>query len=313
MKKVILSVFSLFILIFYSQQLYSQTINKTYVEYIEKYAQLAQRQQSQYGIPASIILAQGLLESSAGKSWLALNANNHFGIKCSEWKGESVSYTDDKKNECFRKYGSVIDSYQDHSEFLKNRPRYASLFELSRTDYEGWAHGLKKAGYATDDTYAYKLISIIDTYELHKFDIEQNPNELIIANNKPLVQEKGTMGYVDPYMKHNIMRNNNVRYVLAVAGDTWGSIADEFNMSENRILKFNDVQPGAILQPGEKVYLQTKKRIAQKQYPLHEVKEGETMYLISQEYGILLRNLYDINRMSYNQGPRVGQVLKLRN
>jgi LysM repeat protein len=313
MKKVILSVFSLFILIFYCQQLYSQTINKTYVEYIEKYAQLAQKQQSQYGIPASIILAQGLLESSAGKSWLALNANNHFGIKCSEWKGESVSYTDDKKNECFRKYSSVIDSYQDHSEFIKNRPRYASLFGLSRTDYEGWAHGLKKAGYATDDTYAYKLISLIDNYELHKYDIEQNPNELIIENNKPLVQEKGSMGYVDPYLKHTIMKNNNVRYVVAVAGDTWGSIADEFNMNENRILKFNDVQPGAILQPGEKVYLQTKKRIAEKKYPLHEVKEGETMYLISQEYGILLRNLYDINGMSYNQGPRVGQVLKLRN
>lgn len=313
MKKVNVTSLIYFVLLFYSVNLYSQTLSQTYNDYIEKYAQLAQKQQSQYGIPASIILAQGLLESSAGKSWLALNANNHFGIKCAEWNGESVMHTDDKKNECFRKYGSVIDSYQDHSEFIKNRPRYASLFELNRTDYEGWAHGLKKAGYATDDTYAYKLISLIDNYGLHKYDIEQNRNEIITAENKPVIQQQGSMGYVNPYVKHTIMRNNKVRYVVAVAGDSWGSIADEFNMSEERILKFNDVQPGAILKPGEKVYLQTKKRLAQKQYPLHEVKEGETMYLISQEYAILLRNLYDINGMSYNQGPRVGQVIKLRN
>ncbi len=313
MKKVNFTIIIFIVLSFYSKSLFSQTLSKNYIDYIEQYAQTAQKQQSEYGIPASIILAQGLLESSAGKSWLAINANNHFGIKCSEWKGESVKYTDDKKDECFRKYGSVLESYQDHSEFIKNRPRYASLFELDRTDYEGWAHGLKKAGYATDATYAYKLISLIDNYGLHKYDNIQNRNEGLNAVIKPATKQQGTMGYVNPYSKHTVMRNNNVRYVVAVEGDTWGSIADEFNMNENRILKFNDVQPGAVLKPGEKVYLQTKKRIAQKQYPLHEVKEGETMNLISQEYAILLRNLYEINNMPLNQGPRVGQVLKLRN
>lgn len=300
-----------FTLMFCSVNIFSQTLSKSYIEYVEKYAQLAQKQQSQYGIPSSIILAQGLLESSAGTSWLALNANNHFGIKCAEWTGESVNYTDDNKNECFRKYANVIDSYQDHSEFIKNRSRYSSLFELNRTDYRNWAFGLKNAGYATDANYATKLISIIDNYSLHKYDIEQSQNEVITADSR-IVSQQGSMGSVDPFYKHQVNRNNKVRYVVAVAGDTWGSIADEFNMSEKRILKFNDVQPGMLLKPGVKVYLQTKKRIAAKQYPLHEVKEGETMYLISQEYGVLLRNLYDMNSMPYHLGPKVGQILKLR-
>ena len=311
MRKATIIILQLFILFITCSTLFSQTQNKTYIEYIDKYSQLAQKQQSQYGIPASIILAQGLLESSAGKSWLAINANNHFGIKCSDWKGESVTYTDDSKNECFRKYGNVIESFQDHSEFLKNRPRYASLFELNRTDYEAWAHGLKNAGYATDATYAFKLISLIDNYGLHKFDIEQSKSEIITSDQKP--KADGSMGYVDAFVKHKVNRNNGVRYVVAVAGDNWGSIADEFNMSENRILKFNDVQSGMQLLPGMRVYLQTKKRIASKEYPIHEVKEGQTMFLISQEYGILLRNLYDINGMPYNEGPKVGQILKLRN
>ncbi len=284
---------------------YSQSLNKYYNEYIEKYSQLAQKQESEYGIPASIILAQGLLESSAGKSWLAQNANNHFGIKCNDWTGDKVYHSDDKKDECFRKYDNVIDSYEDHSNFLKSRSRYATLFELNKSDYEGWAHGLKQTGYATDATYAYKLISIIEDYGLHKYDLEQG---VVTTDTK----NQGSMGYISEYNKHKIIKNNKLKYVIANGGDTWGSIADEFNMSEKRILKFNDVQAEMKLMAGMKVYLQTKKNMASKHYPLHEVKEGESMYQIAQEYGIQLKKLYDLNNIPYTEGPKVGQVLKLR-
>ena len=145
-----------------SLQLFSQAQSQAYLNYIQTYYNLAITQQKEYGIPASITLAQGLLESGAGQSEFVKNSNNHFGIKCHEWTGDKIYHDDDAKGECFRKYDQVIDSYEDHSLFLKNKPRYAFLFELSPTDYQGWAHGLKKAGYATDPSYAYILISIIE-------------------------------------------------------------------------------------------------------------------------------------------------------
>ncbi len=148
----------LFCIVFFSNLLVSQTRSQAYLLYIDQYYQLAQKQQKEHGIPASIILAQGLLESGAGQSMLARTSNNHFGIKCAEWTGDKVFHDDDEKGECFRKYNQVLDSYEDHSLFLKNRSRYASLFELKPTDYEGWAHGLKKSGYCTDHTFCYKLI-----------------------------------------------------------------------------------------------------------------------------------------------------------
>ena len=301
---------SLLIMMLVSSLANAQTLNKTYRNYIEKYSQLAVKQQMEHGIPASIILAQGLLESSAGESWLALNSNNHFGIKCADWQGKKIYKDDDKKDECFRQYNSVIDSYEDHSLFIKNRSWYGSLFELSKTDYEGWAHGLKKAGYATDPSYAYKLISIIENYNLHQYDMIQNKTEIITATDA--VSDPKSMGTINAFNAHKVFNNNKVRYVIAATNDTYGSIADEFNIDESRLRFFNEVEADVVLMSGLKVYLQSKKRIAAKEYPLHEVKEGESMYQISQEYGIQLESLYKLNEMPYTQGAKVGQVLKLR-
>ena len=161
----------LFVFIFLITGLVSiaQNRNQAYLSYIDQYYKLAIKQQKEHNIPASIVLAQGLLESGAGLSDFAKQSNNHFGIKCNnDWTGATIYHDDDSKGECFRKYDKVLDSYEDHALFLKNRQRYAFLFYLSSSDYEGWAHGLKKAGYATDPTYAFKLISIIEDYNLHR-------------------------------------------------------------------------------------------------------------------------------------------------
>jgi len=291
----------------------AQTLSKNYKTYIDKYCQLAIKQQAEHGIPASIILAQGLLESSAGESWLAINSNNHFGIKCAEWQGDKVYKDDDTVNECFRKYDNVIDSYEDHSLFIKNRRWYGSLFELAKTDYIGWAHGLKKAGYATDPTYAYKLISIIENYNLHQYDLIQKKADIITSKNKiTATPEIKSMGTITAFTNHKVQKNNKVRYVIAAINDTYGSIADEFNIDENRLRDFNDAVPFATLTAGSKVYLQTKKRMASRKFPMHEVKEGESMHSISQDYGILLESLYNLNEMPYTQGAKVAQILKLR-
>ncbi len=308
---------NLLIMLLFSTLSNAQTLSNAYKSYIEKYNQLAIKQQKEHGIPASIILAQGLLESSAGQSWLALNSNNHFGIKCAEWKGSKINKDDDIKDDCFRKYNSVIESYEDHSLFIKNRSWYGSLFELSKTDYEGWALGLKKAGYATDPTYAYKLISIIENYKLHQYDLIQKKEDIITTNNVKTTtvqsfHDKKSLKTINALTSHEVLKNNKLRYIIAVTNDTYGSIADEFNIDEMKLRKFNDVMIDVVLVPESKIYLQTKKRVAEKKYPLHEVKEGETMYGISQTYGIQLESLYKLNEMPYTQGAKAGQMLKLR-
>ena len=291
----------------------AQNRNQAYNDYIIKYAQFAVIQQKEYGIPASITLAQGLLESGAGLSELALKSNNHFGIKCHDWVGEAVYHDDDDKGECFRKYNNVLESYEDHSKFLKDRKRYAFLFDLSSTDYEAWAQGLKKAGYATDPTYAYKLISIIENYNLHEFDKGGNKTNKQTAENKQNNQnDKPAIGSVDSCANHQVFKTNQIKFVVSAPGDTYGSIADEFNISEKRILKFNDKGSKDELQPGMQVYIQMKKMKAARGNQVHVVKAGETMYGISQNYGIRLEYLYKLNKMPFNIGPQVGQVLKLR-
>ncbi len=304
----------LFVLSFASS--FSQSRNKAYEDYIHKYHSIAQNQQSEHGIPASIILAQGLLESSAGASYLAVNANNHFGIKCHNWTGATEYRDDDKKNECFRKYKHALDSYEDHSQFLTSRPRYSSLFSLSPSDYEGWAHGLKKAGYATDPSYAYKLISIIETYELNNYDSEKSSarktKKSETTTKKQPSYEEFVMGYINAETKHEVYYNNNIKCIIAAAGDTYGSIADEFNLSENRIRRYNDASETDLLKAGDWVYIRPKKKKAAKKNPTHIVREGESMYSISQFYGIRIVSLYDLNGMSYTSGAELGQVLKLR-
>jgi len=311
--------FFLLISLFVSVIAFSQNRNQAYVSYINQYSQLAVKQQKEYGIPASITLAQGLLESGAGISSFAKESNNHFGIKCNDWLGEKIYHDDDAQGECFRKYNHVLESYEDHSLFLKNKPRYASLFNLQPTDYEGWAFGLKKAGYATDPAYAYKLIALIENYDLHQYDLGRNKSEYdeMYANvnaspGKSMAHSGGSIGAVVALVSHEVRKVNGVKFVTALPGDDFTLIADEFNMSVERLLSYNDLIPGAQLKIGTRIFISSKKNKAPKECLKHQVLFGESMYSVSQDYGIKIVKLYKMNKMSFTDGARVGQVLKLR-
>lgn len=271
-----------------------QRRNSQYLDYIEKYKDEAVEQMQRYHIPASITLAQGLLESGAGRSALTRKSNNHFGIKCgSGWSGRKTYHDDDARGECFRVYKNARESYEDHSRFLAGKQRYASLFKLKPTDYKGWARGLKKAGYATSPTYATKLIELIELYELDKFD------------NSRL---KGTW-IANP---HDPFLANGLLYVVARSGDTFESLSEEFGISARKLRKYNDLYKGYTLRQGDVIYLEKKNRRAHKTYKTHIVRPGESMYLISQRYGIRLDRLYKMNDRSADYAPQTGDVLRLR-
>ena len=313
---------SVVVLFFLAEVVYSQAQSPAYIAYINQYSDIAVQQQSEYGIPASITLAQGLLESSAGQSDFAKQSNNHFGIKCKDWTGEKIYHDDDQQGECFRKYDHVLQSYEDHSQFLKNKPRYAFLFQLEPTDYEGWAFGLKKAGYATDPSYAYKLISIIENYGLHQFDLPKNNPTARKADTEKVTSQKkqgsgdgirtGSMGAVVALVSHQVLKVNGVKFVYSLPSDNYALIADEFNMSVSRLLAYNDLNEDGGLAPGTRVFIAKKKRKAPKECVNHQVVPGESMYSISQDYGVRVVNLYKLNDMAFSQSARIGQVLKLR-
>ena len=285
------------ILIISCLTLQAQTRNKQYEDYIKKYRELAVEEMKKYHIPASITLAQGLLESGAGQSTLARKSNNHFGIKCgSDWRGKTVSHDDDARGECFRAYKHPKDSYEDHSKFLAGRSRYASLFKLKITDYKGWARGLKKAGYATNPRYADQLIGIIELYELHKYD-EKNYLKWIKKNPNP----------------HQTYIANDLLYIVVRAGDSWKSISKEFDISQKKLRKYNDLYKGYALQVGDILYLEKKNKKADKEHIVHVLRAGESMYSVSQKYGIRLKNLYKMNKMDADDpAPEVGTILRLR-
>ena len=285
------------ILIISCLTLQAQTRNKQYEAYIKKYRELAVEEMKKYHIPASITLAQGLLESGAGQSALARKSNNHFGIKCgSDWYGKTVSHDDDARGECFRAYKHPKDSYEDHSKFLAGRPRYASLFNLNINDYKGWARGLKKAGYATNPRYADQLIGIIELYELYKYD-DKNYLKWIKKNPNP----------------HQTYIANGLLYIVVRAGDSWKSISQEFDISQKKLRKYNDLYKGYALQVGDILYLEKKNKKADKEHIVHVLRAGESMYSISQKYGIRLKNLYKLNKMDEDDpAPKIGTILRLR-
>lgn len=289
----------LFFLLFIvsSLVLQAQTRNRQYEAYIKQYRDIAVEEMKKYRIPASITLAQGLLESGAGQSSLARKSNNHFGIKCgSDWRGKTVRHDDDARRECFRAYKHPKDSYEDHSRFLANRPRYASLFKLKITDYKGWAKGLKKAGYATNPRYAQQLIDIIELYDLHKYD------------------RKGGLKWMKDHPNpHQTYLANGLVYIVVRAGDSWKSISKELGISQRKLRKYNDLYKGYALQAGDILYLEKKKRKASKDYIVHVLRSGESMYSISQKYGIRLDRLYKLNKMSPEApAPATGTILRLR-
>ena len=278
------------ILILISFQSYSQSNIQIY---IQQYQDIAVNHMHEYGIPASIKLAQGILESSYGTSKLAKESNNHFGIKChKDWSGAVVYHDDDEKDECFRKYDFVEDSYLDHSLFLVNKERYSSLFELKKNDYRNWARGLKKAGYATNPDYANKLIQLIETYNLSYYD---NKETDFVLKEESL---------------YKIKQYNYVQYVTAKAEDTYDEIAEYLGVWPWELIKYNDASDDRVLLEGERVYIQPKRKKCQVKY--HEVIEGETMYSISQLYAIKIDDLYKKNKMKNGTQPEIGQVIYLK-
>lgn len=283
----------------------AQSLNKTYLEYIETYKDEAIRQQKKYKIPASITLAQGLLESGAGNGKLARESNNHFGIKChGVWQGDKVYHDDDEKGECFRKYDNPFHSYEDHSLFLTSRPRYAELFNLEVTDYRGWANGLKKCGYATDKAYASKLIGIIELYNLNQYDKEALKKSEKKSSNKTITKAPTNA-------THKVYISWELLYVEAHAGDTFEAIGKEFSIKARKLAKYNDLPKDAILSEGTVIYLQEKNKFSQKGYKYHTVKSGESLHYIAQKYGMKLSSIYDLNNKDYNYIPQVGDKLKL--
>ena len=272
-------------------------------DYISRYKEDAVKEMYQYGIPASITLAQGMLESGNGNSALSVYANNHFGIKChKDWTGPTYIMDDDAKNECFRKYSDVLDSYADHSKFLSTRDRYAFLFEYPKTDYKAWAKGLKEAGYATHPTYAEQLIGLIEQYKLYELDKDV---ALTLRNN---TKEK------KPQVKLNlrqVLKFNRTKFIIAKPGDSFYKIASDFDIELDELLKYNDFNKGDKIIPYEKIYVEPKRRKALE--PYHVVTKGETMASISQLHGIKLASLYKKNRMRFRAAePAPGTVLYLR-
>ncbi len=289
-------------------------------QYIEKYNDIAIKKMKKYKIPASITLAQGILESGNGNSRLARKANNHFGIKChKDWNGKKFRLDDDKRRECFRKYKSVEESFSDHSYFLTQRSRYSFLFKLDITDYEGWAYGLKKAGYATNPKYPQLLIKIIEENKLYNFD------QTTASSTKPKKKKDEIITY-DPNLilpseedfeaieiggnNRQIFTNNSIKFIFAQKDDTFYKIAKDFEIYTWQVYKYNDLKKSDKIKEGQIIYIQPKKKKGNVKF--HVVKEHDTMYSISQLYGIKLKQLYKKNKMPEGSQPQVGQKLKLR-
>lgn len=299
-------------------------------EYILQWKDEAIYQMVLHKIPASITIAQGILESADGNSRLAKEANNHFGIKChSDWKGGRTYHDDDKKGECFRVYNHARESYEDHSLFLM-KPRYAPLFEEKLTDYKAWAKGLKKAGYATNNQYADLLIRIIEENNLTEFDDEgekyirkgEVPSGRAAAPEPVAVKEKqnknkGKKHDSDIQSEVNLAANrsikvsdNNIKFIVAKNGDSIESICSELDMMPWQLRKYNDLEGKSTFTESEVIYLQPK-RNKSKRSEFHVVKEGEDLWSISQHYGVKLKKLRKLNSIESNN-VTPGSRVKLR-
>jgi len=279
-------------------------------EYIDSFKVVAMQEMRMHGVPASITLGQGVLESASGNSKLAKNCNNHFGIKCrSTWTGAFCLADDDAKDECFRGYPSVYESYRDHSLFLKNSKRYFPLFELSATDYKGWATGLREAGYATNPSYATILIGVIEKYHLGLFD-----SVVVMGDDYVIPSEAGGNTNNNPNAGNSAMAGvsevNGIQAIIAKPGETPEALAARYNLGIWQIYKYNDIEKGQMLNPGEIIYLKPKRRRSTETN--HLVKPGESMREISQQYGVKVKHLYKLNRLELGEEVQPGEVLNLR-
>jgi LysM repeat protein len=281
-------------------------------EYIETYKDLAIEEMQRTGVPAAITLAQGIHETGAGQSMLVRKSNNHFGIKCkSEWKGESVSHDDDARGECFRKYDDPAGSYRDHSDFLKYRKHYAFLFELDPTDFEGWAYGLKKAGYATNPKYPQILIKLIRDYNLQEYTL--------IAMGKKHFEDKWVKGedrevpaetVAASGYPSGVFKINETNVVLVPKGTPFLVVAQKHDVSLRRLFDFNDMEPVEVAERDMLIYLHRKRKTGAADF--HKVAKGETLYDIAQKEGIRMESLLNLNMLSEGAQPEVGETIYLK-
>lgn len=309
-------VFLLFPAVLWSQKL-------TREQYIEKFKDIAIAEMEKTGIPASITLAQGCLESGNGNSELAQKANNHFGIKChSSWKGKGFYMDDDAKNECFRVYKNPEESYRDHSDFLVNGSRYNFLFELAPTDYKGWARGLKQAGYATNPKYPELLIKIIEENQLYNYDKKDGKNHKQNSKNMQTaeVQNQSQQNevtsktrFLNPYYQSPEieLHSNKIKCYKPQQEESLAHIANKFNMRLWQIIKYNELPKSAkVTVQGQTIFLQPKRRNSKQK--THIVQAGETVYTISQKYGVKTKFIYKRNNLKIGEVPEVGTKIKLR-
>lgn len=331
-----------FLTLFISITSFAQDISE--ISYIQKHALLAVEEMENYKIPASITLAQGILETGGGQSRLAEQANNHFGIKCKkEWTGETIYHDDDALGECFRKYNNVRESYRDHSKFLAERPYYRKLFDLKLTDYKGWAHGLKKAGYATNPRYAYILISKIENNNLQEFDVINRDQvydklvslygpvdrKLVDPNYKETaiaaVEPKKTQPKTEPKQetktmevpKREISPRARVKrhpigreYIIVYPGETLNQIAKLYDTSVDKLMEYNELQRPQDLRAEQYLFFAKKKNSGAKKY--YKSVKGDNLYLIAQKNGIKYDQLLRRNRIDKNYQPSVGETFYLR-
>jgi LysM repeat protein len=302
------------------------------VNYVNTYKGLAMSEMQRTGIPASIILAQGIHETQAGTSDLVKKSNNHFGIKCKDsWTGAVVYHDDDRSGECFRSYGSPRDSYVDHSDFLRNGQRYQFLFKISPENYQGWAYGLKKAGYATNTKYPQILIKLIEDYNLQQYteiamgrlkpsdEVVQGGDQhspaapvVPVADSGAIVREKADLSSPVPesaYPEGEFMINNS-RVIFASAGSSLLAIANQYDLQLPRLLEFNDMKQEDVLVKGQLLFLQRKRKTGMNEF--HVVHAGETLYDISQSEGIRYESILSLNQLSAGEEPAVGEKLYLQ-
>ena len=355
--------FFLLVILLWHNTSYSQEKSGDVIAYIEKYNKIAMREMQVYKIPASITLAQGILESGNGNSALAKKSNNHFGIKChSTWKGKRTYHDDDAKGECFRVYDSPADSYRDHSIFLANGQRYAFLFDLKITDYKGWAKGLKKAGYATLPVYANVLINLIETYDLTQYDQKalKGP-KIVLDEDKPKQNQTNSDKKTEKNNKNNsdskknnkktsgnkksksnkdktpsvsdlrspykltdseivdkafdgryVRENNGVKFIYAKNGDNVYKLAEEMEIYDYQLVKYNNLGKRRNFKEGEVIYIEPKKNKASRKYKYHVIQKGENLSYVSRLYAVKLESIFKMNDMDEKTVLQIGDKIRLR-
>lgn len=311
-----------------------QAQNPAIVQYINTYKYLAISEMERTGVPASIKLAQGILETQAGASNLVKRSNNHFGIKCkTAWSGSRVYHDDDERGECFRAYGSAEASYRDHSDFLKNSQRYAFLFDIDPLDYKEWAKGLKKAGYATNPKYTQQLIRYIEDYDLQLYSLvalgrktldEEPPlyaetplthPPLTPEATKPTPKNDKPEIAVQPlrlrYPAEEPFKINDTKVIVALEGTSLLAIAEQYDVRYKHLLDFNEIpETDDIIRKDQLIFLQRKRR--QGAQPVHVVQRGESLYDVAQEEGIRLDHLLTYNGLHRDDLLTAGQRLALQ-